>query len=93
MRVKGKDQAVAIFQPLGLSEQLDASRVEEAQLFQQALKLYRSQDWKMAELRLAELLSIAPDSKLYRTYLERVAFLRANPPGPAWDGAFTFETK
>jgi adenylate cyclase len=93
VRVKGKDQAVAIFQPLGLSGQLEAGRTEEAQLFQQALELYRNQDWDMAELRLAELLNVSPDSKLYRTYLERVAFLRANPPGPGWDGAFTFETK
>lgn len=93
VRVKGKDQAVAIFQPLGLSEQLDAGRLKEAQLFQEALKLYRSQDWEMAELRLTELLKISSDSKLYRTYLERVEFLRANPPGPGWDGAFTFETK
>lgn len=93
VRVKGKDQAVAIFQPLGLSEQLDASRAEEAQLFQRALKLYRNQDWEMAELQLVELLKISPDSKLYRTYLERIAFLRTNPPGLDWDGAFTFETK
>lgn len=93
VRVKGKDQAVAIFQPLGLSEQLNAGRIEEAQLFQEALKLYRNQDWEMAELRLTELLKISSDSKLYRTYLERVEFLRANPPGPGWDGAFTFETK
>lgn len=93
VRVKGKDQAVAIFQPLGLSGQLEAGRTEEARLFQQALELYRNQDWDMAELRLAELLNVSPDSKLYRIYLERVAFLRANPPGPGWDGAFTFETK
>jgi adenylate cyclase len=57
------------------------------------LRLYRNQDWEMAELRLTELLKISSDSKLYRTYLERVEFLRANPPGPGWDGAFTFETK
>ena len=25
--------------------------------------------------------------------VERVAFLRANPPAPGWDGAFTFQTK
>ncbi len=93
VRVKGKDQAVAIFQPLGLQVQIDKARLEEARLFQQALELYRNQDWDMAELQLMELQKMLPDSRLYRTFLERSAFLRVNPPGPGWDGAFTFETK
>ena len=34
-----------------------------------------------------------PDCKLYPTFLERIVFLRANPPGSDWDGSFTFQTK
>jgi adenylate cyclase len=93
VRVKGKDQAVAIFQPLGLREEIDPARVAELHLFEQALINYRSQEWEMAGLQLVELQKMALDSKLYRTYLERIEFLRANPPGADWDGAFTFETK
>ena len=57
------------------------------------LKLYRSQNWDMAEQQLLDLQKMLPDGRLYRTYLERIEFLRAHPPGSEWDGAFTFETK
>lgn len=93
VRVKGKDVAVAIFEPLGFREQIDKDRHDEMKLFQQALNLYRSQKWDEAELQLFNLQKLSPDGKLYRTFIERIAFLRANPPGPGWDGAFTFETK
>jgi adenylate cyclase len=34
-----------------------------------------------------------PERYLYKVYLERIADLRANPPGAEWDGVFTFKTK
>jgi adenylate cyclase len=63
------------------------------ELFHQALTFYRSQNWDMAELQLLNLQKASPDGKLYRTFIGRIGFLRANPPDPDWDGAFTFETK
>lgn len=94
VRVKGKDQAVAIYEPLGLKDQVDKARLDEVKLFHQAMKLYRSQDWDMAELQLLNLQKAHPEkSKLYETFLERIAILRTNPPGADWDGAFTFHTK
>ena len=93
VRVKGKDIAVAIFEPLGLEGQVDRTKLDEMELFHQALKCYRRQDWGQAELRLFGLQKMSPGSKLYRTFIERVAFLRVNPPGSDWDGAFTFEIK
>ena len=30
---------------------------------------------------------------LYQLYGERIAFYRANPPDPDWDGVFVAETK
>ena len=93
VRVKGKDVAVAIFEPLGEKGQVEQSRVDEADLFHQALRLYRSQNWDMAEMQLLNLQKKSPDRKLYATFLERIGFLRQNPPGKDWDGAFTFETK
>ena len=93
VRVKGKDVAVTIFEPLGLQGQVDKARLDEMELFHQALKFYRSQNWDMAELQLLNLKNVSPDSKLYSTFIGRIAFLRANPPAADWDGAFTFETK
>lgn len=93
VRVKGKDEPVAIFQPLGLEGQVDKAVVDELELFEQALACYRSQDWDGAEAQLQALLKMAPDSHLYQLYLERVAYFRATPPGENWDGVFVFQTK
>jgi adenylate cyclase len=93
VRVKGKDTAVAIFEPLGVEGHVDKARLVEAARFDEALKLYRKQEWDMAEHRLLELQRLYPDAVLYETFLERLGFLRANPPGPGWDGSFTFQTK
>ena len=93
VRVKGKDAAVAIFEPLGLRDEVDPARLDEIESFHQMLELYRSQNWEMAERQLLDLQKMSPDRRLYQTFLERIAFLRAHPPGSEWDGAFTFETK
>lgn len=93
VRVKGKDVAVAIFEPLGLEGQVDKAKLDEMELYHQALKRYRAQDWDGAELQLLNLQKMSPGAKLYKTFIGRIMFLRANPPGPDWDGAFTFETK
>lgn len=93
VRVKGKEKPVAIFEPLGLVGEVDQALLEEVKMFQQALRMYRKQDWDKAELQLYNLLKIAPKTKLYEMYTERVAYYRNNPPGENWDGAFDFKTK
>jgi adenylate cyclase len=93
VRVKGKDKPVAIFEPLGLAGEVEPAVHEEIKLFQQALRMYRKQEWDKAELQLFNLLKIAPQSRLYEVYGERVAYYRNNPPGESWDGVFAFKTK
>ncbi len=93
VRVKGKDEPVAIYEPLGAAGQVDQSALDELKLFQQVLKLYRAQDWDLAEVQLLNLQKSSPECTLYQLYLERIIYFRANPPGVEWDGVFTFETK
>jgi adenylate cyclase len=93
VRVKGKDKPVAIFEPLGLAGEVEQAVLDEIKLFQQVLGLYRKQEWDKAELQLFNLLKIAPHTKLYEVYAERVAYYRNNPPGENWDGVFVFKTK
>src|SRR5262245_3857877 len=93
VRVKGKDEAVAIFQPLGLEGQVEKPKLDELKLWNQILKLYRSQDWDMAELQLINLKKATPDGTLYAEFLERIAAYRTTPPEKGWDGAYKFETK
>ncbi|MEI7430840.1 MAG: adenylate/guanylate cyclase domain-containing protein, partial [Betaproteobacteria bacterium] len=93
VRVKGKDDPVAIFEPLGLAGQVEQSRLDEVKLWNQALRLYRQQDWDQAELQLYNLTRLSPDCYLYQLYTQRIEFCRTHPPGEGWDGVTNFETK
>ncbi|MGE5386598.1 MAG: CHASE2 domain-containing protein [Betaproteobacteria bacterium] len=93
VRPKGKGEPVGIFEPLGLAGEIEQARLDELALWQQALRLYRLQDWNGAELKLLHLKQSVPECKLYDVYLGRIAQYRANPPGQHWNGVTTFETK
>jgi adenylate cyclase len=93
VRVKGKDEPVAVYEPLGLEAEVGKARAEELKLWAQALKAYRSKAWEQAELVLFNLQRLYPAAPLYSFYSQRVARYRADPPPPGWDGVTTFETK
>lgn len=93
VRVKGKDEPVAIYEPLGLAGEVPGEVMGQLKLWQHALRLYRAQDWEQAELQLYNLMHQAPECRLYQLYLERVVHWRKNSPGAGWDGVTTFETK
>jgi adenylate cyclase len=93
VRVKGKDEPVAIYQPIGLEGQVAPAKLHEIEIWNQALAYYRAQQWDLAELQLLNLRKLAPDMELYDIYLERIAVFRQEPPGEGWDGVWKFETK
>ena len=93
VKVKGKEAAVSIFEPIGLSGEIEKPAQDELKLWGQALKLYRARNWDMAELQLINLSKMNPGSGLYALFLERIAHLRRNPPEQGWDGSWKFETK
>ena len=93
VRVKGKHEGVAIFEPLGKQGEVGPETMQELDRFQKALDAYRAQRWDDAEKLLKNLAYAAPKSKLYKLYLDRVAHFRQNPPPAGWDGVFTFTTK
>ena len=93
VRVKGKDKPVAIYQPLCLKERLDKSWKDELKLYREALKLYRAQEWDMAEMNLLNLQRTSKSPGLYKVYVERVAHYRKHPPGKDWDGVYTHTSK
>jgi adenylate cyclase len=92
VRVKGKAEPVAIYEPLGVSSEVVPERLVEAQKFEAALADYQTKNWDAAETTLRELNAAKP-GKLYDVYLERIAHFRENPPPEDWDGVFTFTTK
>jgi adenylate cyclase len=92
VRVKGKAEPIGIYEPIGEQGKVAAEDLEELKLWNQALRLYRGQDWDQAELTLMNLNRIHP-RYLYDLYNERITQLRQDPPGADWDGVTKFETK
>jgi adenylate cyclase len=93
VRVKGKLEPVAIFEPLGPKSGVSTTLRDEVSRYQGALRAYRAQDWDRAESEFFGLNQSGHPIKAYELFLERIAFLRKNPPGADWDGAFTFTHK
>ncbi|MBL8379895.1 MAG: adenylate/guanylate cyclase domain-containing protein [Burkholderiales bacterium] len=93
IRVKGKNEPVAIYEPLCMESELDRKLKDELKIWRDALKAYRAQAWDQVEVALINLVRMNPDCYVYEKYAERVVQFRKNPPGPNWDGVTTFDEK
>lgn len=93
VRVKGKEMPVRLFELLGREGEVGEAALEEAGMLEAALAAYRAQCWDEAESRFLALRDAGAVSAVCNLYLGRIAACRQHPPGPDWDGVFTFETK
>ena len=93
VRPKGKNEPVAIYEPLCLETELDPTMRRALAHWHEALALYREQKWDKAEKILSELRDAYPDDWLYDIFLESIEEFRMHSPGPDWDGVTTFKTK
>ena len=93
VRVKGKDQAVAIFYPVAAAGQLLPDSVTELKTWANFVKVYRTQDWDQSDVILINLSRSNAKKYLYQLYSERVASMRMLPFDPEWDGATNYDTK
>jgi adenylate cyclase len=93
IKVKGKDEALTIYEPLGLESEIGNSMQDELKLWSQTLRTYRGQQWDQAELNLLNLSRMNPDCALYKVYAERIVEKRRAPPPPDWDGVMAFDEK
>ena len=93
VRVKGKNDPVTIFEPLGLVETVDKNLRKQIKEFHHALKHYKEQNWDSAEKMIFQLNQQDPDRQIYKIYLDRIAYFRNHSPGDNWDGVFTHTSK
>jgi adenylate cyclase len=91
--VKGRQEGISIFEPIGKVGEVGETVLQEIDRFHKALQLYRKQKWDDAQAALKTLQYAAPDNKLYKLYLKRIEHFRVNPPGAAWNGLWVFTTK
>jgi adenylate cyclase len=93
--VKGRSQAVEIHEAVALAKEVTPSMRECVEWFERGLEFYWAQDWAEAaacfqkSLRHELHAGHSPSDVL----LERVALMRANPPGPGWDGVWRMTSK
>jgi adenylate cyclase len=92
VRVKGKQEPVNIYQPMGLKAELSADLLQERDDFHAAFSLYQKQSWAQALTGFQALASASP-CILYALYINRCLEYQQQPPGPEWDGTTNFQTK
>ncbi|MGH8592173.1 MAG: adenylate/guanylate cyclase domain-containing protein [Gammaproteobacteria bacterium] len=93
VRVKGRDSPVVIYEPIGPVSEVGSAILERLEIHRAALERFRARDWDGARARFSELLKGEPSACLYQFFLERIATLRRDPPGPEWDGTLTHREK
>jgi adenylate cyclase len=93
VKVKGKEEALTIFEPVCLETDLDKKTQDELKLWHQTLRMYRSQQWDQVEMNLLNLQRMSPDCYLYQLYAQRVAENRRTPVPAGWDGVTAFDEK
>ncbi len=92
VRVKGKLEGVAIYEPLGFKSDISDEQQATLDAFNVALQAYRRQDWDTAEQSLRKLKQ-TDDQLLYNVYLDRIRQFRQEPLPGDWDGVFEHLTK
>ena len=93
VRVKGKREGVAIFEPIGRRGEVGSATLLEIARFHEALARFRERRFDEADALLEELAAAAPELKLYRLYRERIDQFRASPPAADWDGVFGYTSR
>ncbi len=94
VKVKGKNEPVSIYAPLGERELLNTGTLESLAQWEGMLKAFRAQQWQQAEGILTSLTNTAVINPTLRNLYEgRIQHFENNPPPENWDGVTQFETK
>lgn len=91
IRVVGRAEPVALFEPLAERDVASGAAVDLKQAYEEALALIHALDFASARKKLLALAQ-AGDPVSAKT-LERLAALEADPPGPDWDRVITLHSK
>ena len=90
IRVKGRTQAVRIFEPLGLAGEVAPELLSRTQVYEKGLAQYRLRDFGAAAQQFARGAAEDPPSAFF---LEHARQLVRQPPGPDWEPVTAHEQK
>ncbi len=92
IQVKGKNEPIRVYEPLGLANEIDDATQQELSLQQQATEHYFARRWDEAQQIFSELWQCQP-RRLYQVYSERIEHLRQQELAEDWDGVFRHTEK
>jgi adenylate cyclase len=93
VKVKGKDQPVRTFEPLGFDGDVDQQTLDILARYTAALALYRAARFTEAKAEFQALAELEPNRMLYKIYLDRIEHYQVEPPPADWDGSYTAKEK
>ncbi|OOZ36543.1 hypothetical protein BOW51_06710 [Solemya velesiana gill symbiont] len=93
VRVKGKLEAVMLYEPVCRPPEATPGILEELQRYEKALECYFSRDWTTAKALFKALASDKPDEKIYQVYLDRMSKTSVDDLPEEWDGVFVHTSK
>ena len=93
VRVKGKGDAVTLFELMGYRDKAEDKIVEMKGIFESGLAEYRKKEWDSACQAFEKVLQLRPDDPPSKLYLARIEEFRKSPPADDWDGVTAFSHK
>jgi len=93
VRVKGKKQAITIYEVICPQINLTSQLEEELEQHDKALNEYLNQQWQSAKELFHSLHIQHPKTKIYKLYIDRITEFEHTPPPANWDGVYTHAEK
>ena len=91
--VKGKTEPVEVYEVLDFhTDESFPNLMEAVNYFKSGRGHYNKGDWDKAISAFNEAISLNPNDKLAKTYIERCEHLKADPP-PDWNGVWVMTSK
>ncbi|MGD8562953.1 MAG: adenylate/guanylate cyclase domain-containing protein [Desulfarculaceae bacterium] len=93
VRVKGQQKPLEIYELQGFADSISQMVRKANQAYAKGLKLYRNNDFALAEDAFSQALSLNHQDGPAQTLLARCRAFAKAPPALDWDGVFTSRTK
>jgi adenylate cyclase len=92
IQVKGKEEAIRVYEPLGIEGEVEQTVLDEIAEYEAAYQLYLSRSWPEAKQAFEVLYQQSPIT-LYQVYSERIDDLKQQSLPDDWDGTFRHTSK